>query len=193
MDDDERGSLDEKISADVDVPAKALSEADQALVDRYASTFIGSFAHSLDGKGRIIVPLPFRADLGKTFYIGPSFDFRSIALYPNLVWAQLRDGYAQMGRYNKNLNRYLEQFDAMSYRDQECDGQGRVLLPSRIRQRVLGDEKDVEITGANDHVRIVARPAGEEQFAAFMDDLPDMLDDISSLMQEASGSCGEKE
>ena len=80
---------------------------------------------------------------------------------------------------------YLEQLDALSFRGQECDGQGRVLLPGKIRQNILGDEKDVEITGANDHVRIVARPAADEQFAAFMADLPDILDSISALEGQA--------
>ena len=56
-----------------------------------------------------------------------------------------------------------------------------MLLPGKIRQNILGDEKDVEITGANDHVRIVARPAADEQFAAFMAELPDILDSISAL------------
>jgi hypothetical protein len=97
-----------------------------------------------------------------------------------------------MGRYNKNLNRYLEQFDAMSYRDQECDGQDACCCRPGSAKGAGGRERRGDYR-RHDHVRIVARPAGEEQFAAFMDDLPDMLDDISSLMQEASGSCGEKE
>ena len=43
----------------------------------------------------------------------------------------------------------------------------------------------MEITGANDHVRIVARPAADEQFAAFMADLPGILDSISALEGQA--------
>ena len=85
------------------------------------------------------------------------------------------------GRVNTSLKRYLEQMDALSFRGQECDGQGRVLLPSKIRQCILGEEKDVEITGADDHVRIVARPAADEQFELFMADLPGILNDISAL------------
>ena len=160
---------------------EALTAEDQALLEKYSRTFIGSYSHSLDAKGRLVVPLAFREQLGETFCIAPSFDFKSIALYPTLMWARMRDRYEKLGRVNAQLRRYLEQLDALSFRGQECDGQGRVLLPGKIRQNILGDEKDVEITGANDHVRIVARPAADEQFAAFMAELPDILDSISAL------------
>ena len=164
---------------------EALTAEEQALLEKYSRTFIGSYSHSLDAKGRLVVPLAFREQLGETFCIAPSFDFKSIALYPTLMWARMRDRYEKLGRVNAQLRRYLEQLDALSFRGQECDGQGRVLLPGKIRQNILGDEKDVEITGANDHVRIVARPAADEQFAAFMADLPDILDSISALEGQA--------
>ena len=163
------------------VPEVTPTAEESALLTRYADTVISSYQHSLDAKGRIIVPVCYRKALGDTFYIGPTFDFKAIALYPNLVWAQIRDGYAKLGRMNRELNLYTEQFDALSYRGQECDGQGRVLLPAKIRSLILKDEKDVEITGAQDHVRIVGRAAAEAKTQAFLDNLPDILDVIGSL------------
>jgi len=158
-----------------------MTDEDRQLLDKYSRTFIGSFSHSLDSKGRLVVPLVFRETLGDTFCIAPSFDFKSIALYPNLMWARMRDRYEKLGKVNANLRRYLEQLDALSFRGQECDGQGRVLLPSKIRACILGDDKDVEITGANDHVRVVTRVKADEQFEQFMADLDNILEDISSL------------
>ena len=163
------------------VPAASLSQESDELLKRYANTFIRSYQHSLDAKGRIIVPVCYRKALGDTFYIGPTFDFKAVALYPNLVWAQIRDGYAKLGRMNQALNLYTEQFDALSYRDQECDGQGRVLIPTKIRSLILKDEKDVEIAGAQDHVRIVGRMAAEAKTQAFLENLPDILDVIGKL------------
>ena len=121
---------------------EALTEEDQQLLDKYSRTFIGSFSHSLDAKGRLVVPLVFRETLGDTFCIAPSYDFQSIALYPNLMWARMRDRYDKLGKMNSSLKRYLEQLDALSFRGQECDNQGRVLLPAKIRACILGDEKD---------------------------------------------------
>ena len=171
--DDERSSTG--------VTADALTREDQALIERYRQTFIGSYSHTLDSKGRMVVPQAFREQLGASFCIAPSQDFRSISLYATLAWARLRDRYARLGSLDSRLRRFLEQFDALSYRDQECDAQGRILLPARIRQQILGDEKDVEITGASDHVRVVAAGANAEQYAAFLEDLPGILEHIDSL------------
>ena len=45
--------------------------------------FIGSFNHSLDSKGRLVIPQGFREKLGETFCVAPSFDFQSIAIAGN--------------------------------------------------------------------------------------------------------------
>lgn len=146
--------------------------------------FIGSFSHALDNKGRLVIPQCFRDKLGDTFCIAPSFDFTSIAVYPNEKWEERNQAYEKLGTLNPALNRYLEQFYAMSYDEQTCDGQGRVLLPVNLRQKILKDEKDVEITGANDHVRVVARIVEDKAWEQFRKELPDMLEMIGSLEQQ---------
>ena len=158
-----------------------LTEEDQKLLEKHQQMLTGSYSHSLDCKGRLVVPQAFRSRLGQRFCVVPSYDFKSISIYPTLAWARVRDGYDKLGRMRPSLNRYLEQLDALSFSDQEVDQQGRVLLPAKIRQCILGEEKDVEITGANDHVRIVAKPAAQEQFELFMADLEGILSDISTM------------
>jgi len=173
---------------EVNAPSVEAADADQQLLEAYAKTFIGTFSHSLDNKGRLIVPLAFREQLGDTFFIGPSFDFKAIALYPTLVWAKMREKYAQLSAFDSRLKRYLAQFDALSYRDQECDNQGRLLLPARIRQRLLGEDKDVDVCGAHDHVRIIVRQKNEDDFEDFMDSMDDIQDRISELARLQLGS-----
>ncbi len=143
--------------------------------------FIGSFNHSLDSKGRLVIPQSFREKLGEQFCIAPSYDFQSIAVYPTEMWEQRNEAYEKLGKLNPALNRYLEQFYALSYDEQTCDGQGRVLLPSNIRQKILGDHRDVEITGANDHVRIVAETVSDATWDQFNEELPKLLEMIAGL------------
>ena len=143
--------------------------------------FIGSFCHSLDAKGRLVIPQSFREKLGETFCVAPSYDFKSIAVYPTEMWEKRNEAYEKLGKLNPALNRYLEQFYALSYDGQSCDGQGRVLLPVNIRQKILGDERDVEITGANDHVRIVAETVSKESWDKFGSELPELLEMIAGL------------
>ena len=148
---------------------------------KYDSSFIGTYLHSLDSKGRLVVPQAFRDGLGQSFYIAPSKDFSYAALYPSLEWAKIRDRYAKLGSLNPMLNMFLNQFDALSFRGQECDAQGRILLPQKVREDLLFDEKDLEITGANDHVRIIGRSRAKSVRDSFFADLPNILDAIGKL------------
>lgn len=186
---------DEKLTSGAeapDVPAvepiSAAEEEERRLRERYDNSFNGTYSHSLDNKGRLIVPQAFREQLGDTFVIGPSYDFKSIALYPTLVWMRMRDQYAQLSSFDSRLKRFLTHFDAMSYRDQECDNQGRLLLPARIRQRLLGEEKEVDVLGNFDHVCIMTREKNEEDFEDFIDSMPGTLDRINELAVMQRGS-----
>lgn len=156
-------------------------ETPQKSGNKRTQRFIGSFSHSLDAKGRMVIPQVFRDKLGEQFCLAPSYDFKSIAVYPTEMWERRNAEYEKLGRLNPALNRYLEQFYALSYDGQACDGQGRVLLPANIRQKILGDERDVEITGANDHVRVVAAAVSRDSWEQFSAELPGLLEMIAGL------------
>jgi len=149
--------------------------------------FIGSFNHSLDNKGRLVIPQNFREKLGEKFCIAPGFDFQSISVYPTAMWEKRNQTFERLGNLNPAVNRYLEQFYALSFDEQSCDGQGRILLPVNIRVKILQEERDVEITGANDHVRIVSAAASREGWDSFRSELPNLLDMIAALEQSDSG------
>ncbi len=146
--------------------------------------FIGSFMHSLDSKGRLVIPQNFREKLGMNFCIAPSFDFQSVAIYPTEKWEERNETYERLGKLNPALNRYLEQFYALSFDEQTCDAQGRVLLPANIRQKILHEERDMEITGANDHVRVAAVSASGDIWNQFRDELPRLLEMIAELEEQ---------
>ena len=50
------------------------------------TTFSGSFDHSLDGKGRVIIPSSFREALGEDFTITINPDKTAVAIYPKEMW-----------------------------------------------------------------------------------------------------------
>ena len=146
-----------------------------------STRFIGSFNHSLDTKGRLVIPQNFRDKLGETFCVAPSFDFKSVAIYPTEKWEERNETYERLGKLNPALNRYLEQFYALSFDEQTCDAQGRVLLPANIRQKILHEERDMEITGANDHVRVASVTDSGDIWNEFKNELPQLLDMIAGL------------
>ena len=117
--------------------------------------FFGSYAHSIDAKGRIIIPNAYRDALGEIFSMGPTRDFSGIALYPDAVFEQILTELSSMNQRKPIVQNYTLQFYKLSYRGMQADSQGRLLLPPKLRQRMLGDARDLEISGGYKHVRIV--------------------------------------
>ena len=116
--------------------------------------FFGSFDHSIDAKGRIIIPTVYRKDLGETFTITIGLDDASIAIYPDASFDEMVEELYRMNRRKPAVQRYQDHIAKYSYPGMQADSQGRVLLPAKLRQYVLGDVKDVEISGALDHIQI---------------------------------------
>ena len=136
--------------------------------EQRARRFIGSFNHSLDSKGRLVIE-------------HDQLTFERNAIYPTEKWEERNETYERLGKLNPALNRYLEQFYALSFDEQTCDAQGRVLLPANIRQKILHDERDMEITGANDHVRVAAVSDSGDIWNRFKEELPQLLEMIAGL------------
>jgi MraZ protein len=76
---------------------------------------------------------------------------------------------------------YLNRFFKFSYPKAESDNQGRLLLPAKLRQEMLGEARDVEISGALDHIRIIdsGKAAAEDQF--YKENEQDILEYIGGL------------
>ncbi len=143
--------------------------------------FFGSYSHALDAKSRLIIPSPYRPPLGETFTIGPTRDFQGIALYPNAVFAQLLAEIHAMNPRKPIVQRYAEQVSKLSFPGSQADTQGRLLLPATLRQRMLGEAKDLEISGAFDYVRIMdsAKAAAEDTY--FTDNLESIMEQLGNL------------
>ena len=156
-------------------------EGGENTVGTGAYTFLGSYAHTVDDKGRIIIPNPYRIPLGATFTIGPTRDFQGIGLYPNEVFNKNLSDILAMNQRKQVVQKYLSQFAKLSYPDMQADTQGRLLLPSKIRQRLLGEAKDLEISGYIDHVRIVGNVKANDEDTSFMDNLDTILEQIGDM------------
>jgi len=143
--------------------------------------FVGSYPHSIDAKGRMIIPAAFRDALGDRFAVAPSPDFQAVALYPIKDWIARRDELANLIRRKPVAQPLLDQFTKYSYTDCEADAQGRLLLPQRIRSWRLGDARDVEVNGAFTHIRIIPAAVGKDQDRAFDEKYPDPLAFLTAL------------
>lgn len=143
--------------------------------------FFGSYTHSIDAKGRIIIPNAYREVLGEEFTVGPTRDFSGIALYPNIVYDMILRELNAMNQRKRVVQSYSQQFYKLSYRNMQADAQGRLLLPPKLRQRMLKDARDLEISGGYNHVRIEEAEKASNADDTFMDNLDFTLDQIGEV------------
>ena len=146
--------------------------------------FTGSYPHSIDAKGRMIIPAAFREALGSRFAVAPSPDFQAVALYPIADWIARRDELVALVKRKPVAQPFLDLFTRYSYTDCEADAQGRLLLPQRVRSWRLGDTRDVEVSGAYDHIKIIAAAKGQDQDRLFDEKYPDPLAFLTALQDD---------
>ena len=184
MADEEKGMQPETAGEPGSQAANQPVQGGNSTPDTLEDAFFGSYDHAIDGKGRIIVPSDYRDALGKLFTIGPTRDMKAIALYPQRVWREVLTELTELKRLHggkPKVQLYLNRFFKFSYPKAESDNQGRLLLPAKLRQEMLGEARDVEISGALDHIRIIdsGKAAAEDQF--YKENEQDILEYLGSL------------
>lgn len=141
--------------------------------------FMGEYAHSIDKKGRIIIPAKFREELGDVIIITRGLD-GCLAVYTKEQWATIYEQLMKLPSTKKDARMFVRM---MTSKAAECeiDNQGRVLIPSSL-VKIASLEKDCMIIGAANHVEIWAKeswePVDEEaniNFEAIAENLTDFL------------------
>ncbi len=109
----------------------------------------GTFRHTLDTKGRVIVPARFREDLGETFMITKGLD-DCLALYSMKEWQALEEKIAALPMA---ASRQITRFIFGSAYPLELDNNGRAVIPPELR-KFAGLSKDVVILGVSTRAEI---------------------------------------
>lgn len=112
--------------------------------------FLGRYTHTIDAKGRLIIPSKYREELGDNFIISRGYDGCLYASDRN-TFDELYEKIKALPQSQKEIRRLRRFFfDAV---EAEYDKQGRVLIPSNLRE-FAGLEKDVVLVGFGDKVEI---------------------------------------
>jgi MraZ protein len=113
--------------------------------------FLGEFRHSLDAKGRVILPAKFRDELEGGAVMARALD-GCLAVYPqdefDRLAARLRDA-RERGQHERQAARTF--FSGAV--EIAPDKQGRVAVPQHLREFAALD-RDVVVAGGFDHVEI---------------------------------------
>ena len=115
--------------------------------------FSGSYDHSLDGKGRAIIPVAFRDELGPDFTITINPNKSAVAIYSRAEWNKQLERLAKINPMDKVDLQYERYVMSVSFAGNNIDGQGRVLIPIKLRQKI-GLTKDIVFVGLNSFIEI---------------------------------------
>lgn len=115
--------------------------------------FSGSFDHSLDSKGRVIIPASFREALGEDFTITINPTKTAVAIYPKAVWDRQLERFSKINPMDKVGLQYERYLMSVSFSGNSMDAQGRVLIPVKLRGKI-GLTRDIVFVGLNDYIEI---------------------------------------
>jgi len=141
------------------------------------SMFMGEYRHTVDPKGRLIIPSKFREQLGAEFVVTRGLD-GCLFVYPMDSWEVYIAELKKLPLTDKNA-RLFTRFIIAGANTCELDKQGRILLPVTLRE-FAGIDKDVLLAGMLDHIEIWNEERWKEN-ADFsdMDTIAEHLNDVS--------------
>jgi MraZ protein len=147
-----------------------------------APRFFGRFEHSLDVKGRVILPARLRAQFGVQAYLS-QFQDRCLALWTSEEFdEQMAEQERRQKEGHKELN--LARLWASGSTDVDIDRQGRLAIPAYLREYArLEPESPILIMGALNRVELW-NPAEWERRVLPAES--EFTDDLADASQEAS-------
>ena len=113
--------------------------------------FMGEYNHTIDAKGRLIIPSKFRELLGEEFVLTKGLD-GCLSIYPMDEWKAFEEKLRALPLTNKNARTFTRFFVAGAT-NCELDKQGRILLPPVLRE-YANLTKDVVLVGVLSRVEI---------------------------------------
>jgi len=123
--------------------------------------FTGEYQHTLDGKGRVIIPSRLRDGLGERFVVTRGLD-HCLFVYPSSEWVRLEQKLKQLP-FTKRDSRAFSRLFFSGAMEVETDKQGRVLIPLNLRE-YAGIEKDVMFIGVSNRVEVWSEGAWRDYF-----------------------------
>jgi MraZ protein len=147
--------------------------------------FRGSFEHTLDGKGRLSIPMKFREVLlgkGDDRTVITNFvvdGVRCLDVYPLDEWLRLEEEIRKKPKFDRRMVMFQNYYLGGAC---ECvvDNQGRILIPPLLR-KYAELKRNVMLVSALEKFRIWGEEAWQKVFADAEGNLmqdPDFLGDL---------------
>jgi MraZ protein len=125
--------------------------------------FMGEYQHTIDEKGRVIIPSKFRDDLGQTFVLTRGLD-QCVFGYPMEEWKLLEQKLKALP-FTKKDARAFSRFFFSGAAECQLDKQGRVNISQPLREYAQLD-KDCVVIGVSSRIEIWSKSKWESYYEA---------------------------
>lgn len=137
--------------------------------------FMGEFQHSVDEKGRMIIPAKFREELGPTFVMTRGLD-QCLFVYPMSEWKAMEQKLKSLPLMKSDARAFTRFFFSGAV-ECELDKQGRVNIPANLRSHAKL-EKDCVVIGVSTRVEIWSKEAWETYFSQSEDSFNEIAEKL---------------
>ena len=144
--------------------------------DWVITMFMGEYNHTVDAKGRVIVPSKFREQLGEEFVVTKGLD-GCLFVYENSEWKALEEKLHTLPLSNANARKFSRFFLAGATTC-EVDKQGRILLPAVLRD-FAKIEKEAVLVGVGSRIEIWSKESWIETNS--YDDMEEIAENMEGL------------
>lgn len=137
--------------------------------------FMGEYNHTIDAKGRLIIPSKFRETLGDAFVVTKGLD-GCLFVYENKEWEKFEEKLTSLPMTSSEARKFVRFFLAGAA-GVEVDKQGRILLPLNLRTHA-GLEKDVVLLGVASRIEIWSKEKWESCDYDNMDEIAEKMEEL---------------
>src|SRR5699024_1063530 len=137
--------------------------------------FMGEYQHTIDIKGRMIVPAKFREELGSQFVVTRGLD-KCLFIYPMEEWNEVEEKLKKLPLTKKDARAFTRFFFSGAV---ECDidKQGRINIPQTLRTYADLD-KDCVVIGVSNRVELWSKEVWETYFQESEDSFADIAENL---------------
>ena len=137
--------------------------------------FMGEYQHTIDTKGRLIIPAKFREALGETFILTRGLD-QCLFGYPLDEWQNIEDKLKQLP-FTKKDARAFTRFFFSGAADVQFDKQGRVNIPGTLRGYAKLD-KECVVIGVSNRIEVWNKSVWEQYFTESEESFSDIAESL---------------
>lgn len=137
--------------------------------------FMGEFHHSIDEKGRLIIPSKFRNELGKKFIVTRGIE-ECLFVYSLEEWNNMVSNLKELPFTRKDARTFMRMF-LSGATECELDGNGRINIPSPLIN-YASIQKECVVIGVNERLEIWSNDKYEEFFNNNIDRFDEIAENL---------------